>query len=800
MSTSPAHAPPRDPVPLRPAAPVESAAVLPCPLTSFVGREREFDAVRALLGRDGMRLLTLTGPGGVGKTRLALRVAEDLAGFPDGIWFVPLAPVRDSALVAPTIAQALGVRQVADQPVEQGIAAFLADRQALLILDNFEHVLDAGSLVVTLLSTCPSLTVLVTSRAVVRVSGEYVFAVPPLALPDPEGRAPLDQLLATEAVQLFAERAAASESDFTVTAANAPVVGAICRRLDGLPLAIELAAARINSLSPTLLLGRLDERLRLLTGGPRDQPPRLRSMRDAIAWSYDLLDPEEQILFCRLAVFVGGWTLDAADVVGSRDSGVGSAVRSPPYSRPPTPDSVLDTLASLISKSLVRQEPAAVGTSRYTMLETVREFALERLAESGDEAAIRQRHAEVFAALAEQAEMPLFAGDARWLERLTRDHANLRAALAWAIEHGATETALRLVGALEPFWYVRAEFTEGWTWTERAIAMDGEVPIPVRISALATAGYFARIVGDVARAVVFGEEGLALARSSHDHYWVGRMLLSLSGAVESQGHYDRVRAYVTEAVAVFEALNEPDWVEQAVECLAMNASGRGDATEAARWAEEGLARSRALGDPRRIAHALYVVSEVALLRGDSRHAAEALRESLAIYWREGRRYNIMWRLEYLAVLAADQSPERAGRLFGAAAALRDEIGIPLNLAWQVDDHDPAVARVSIALGEAAFDDAWAAGRALPLDAAVAEALAESPDPVNIVPAPPDHGLTPRELEVLRLVAAGHSNREIADALFISVPTVKRHLSTILGKLGVPSRVAATAYARAHRLT
>ncbi|MDP8908195.1 MAG: AAA family ATPase, partial [Chloroflexota bacterium] len=670
-------------MPLRPAAPGGADPALPRPLTSLVGREREVTAVRALLGRDGVRLVTLTGPGGVGKTRLALRVAEDLADFPDGIWFVALAPVRDPTLVAPTIAQALGVRQVAEQPVEQGIAAFLSDRSTLLILDNFEHVLDAGPLVVTLLSTCPSLTVLATSRAVLRISGEHVFAVPPLAMPDTERRAPLDQLLAAEAIRLFAERAAASASDFAITADNAQVVGAICRRLDGLPLAIELAAARVNSLSPTLLLGRLDEQLRLLTGGPRDQPPRLRSMRDAIAWSYDLLDSEEQVLFRRLAVFVGGWTLEAAEVVAATSADT----------------SLLDTLASLIGKSLVRQEPAADGTSRYTMLETVREFALERLAESGEEAAIRQRHAEVFAALAEQAEMLLFTGNARWIKRLTLDHANPRAALAWAIEHGATETALRLVGALMPFWFLRGEFAEGRDWAERALALDGDAPPAVRVSALETACQHAQFFGDIARAVALSEEGLALARSSDDQLGIGKMLLKLGALAETQRHYDRAQALFVEAGAVFEALNDPFWVAAAVKSLGWASIGLGNDTEAERWAEEGLARERALGHPWGIADALLLVGQVARLQGDPARAADALRESLVINWREGHRHDVMWRLEAIAMLAADQSPSRAARLFGAAEAMRDEFGMALPLDATEGDHDSAVARVRAALGE-----------------------------------------------------------------------------------------------------
>jgi len=784
MSTSPALPAHAEPTLLRRAKPDRPTAALPRPLTSFVGREREIDAVRALLRRDGVQLVTLTGPGGVGKSRLAVRVAEDVAGFADGSWFVPLAPVRDSTLLAPTIAQVLGVRRVADQPVEQGIIAFLADRHALLILDNFEHVLDAGSSVATLLATCPLLTVLVTSRAVLRVSGEHVFAVPPLTLPDSERRAPLDQVLAAEAVRLFAERALASASDFVLTPDNAVTVVEICRRLDGLPLAIELAAARVDALSPRLLLGRLDERLRLLTGGPRDQPPRLRSMRDAIAWSYDLLDPAEQALFQQLAVFVGGWTLEAAEAVASL---------------PPT-TTVLDTLASLIGKSLVRQERDAHGEPRYTMLETIREFGQEHLAASDEAETIRQRHAEVFAALAEQAERS--AGNARWMERLTLDHGNLRAALAWAIDGGATETALRLVGALMPFWFFRGEFTEGRDWAERALALDGDAPPAVRVSALETACQHAQILDDIARAVALSEEGLALARASDDQLGIGRMLHKLGELAEIQRHVDRAQALFTESVAVLQALNEPAWAAQAVKGLAWVAMRRDNYTEAERWAADGLARERASGHQWGIADALMLVGEVARRQDDPARAAAAFRESLAIHWREGHRFDIMSRLENVAVLTADQSPAGAAHLFGAAEAMRDEFGMALPRDATEVDHDSAVERVRAALGEQALAAGWAAGRALPLEAAVAEALELSPVPVwDVVvrESAAPYGLSPREREVLRLLVEGQSNAEIAAALYVGVRTVRAHVASILAKLGVPTRTAAASYAIRHGL-
>ena len=373
IDRSPSFPPHPAPVPLRPLdGQKPPIAHLPQPLTSFIGREREVATVVNLLRREHVRLVTLTGPGGVGKTRLAIRVAEiAVTDFLDGVWFVPLATVRDPALIASTIARALGIQETADRSFEEGIGAFFAGRREMLVLDNYEHVLDAAPLVTELLAACPALTVLVTSRSTLRLSGEHDISVPPLASLDPERLPPLDRLREAEAIRLFVERATSANAEFVLTEANATDVATLCARLDGLPLAIELAASRNRALPPQTMLRRLDQRLRLLTGGARDQPMRLRSLREAIAWSYDLLTEPEQVLFRRLAVFVGGCTLAAAEAVAS---GPDDVALDP-----------FEGIASLVDKSLLRPETGHDGESRYLMLETVREYGLEQLAAHDDE-------------------------------------------------------------------------------------------------------------------------------------------------------------------------------------------------------------------------------------------------------------------------------------------------------------------------------------------------------------------------------------------------------------------------------
>ena len=673
---------------------------LPAQPTPLVGREREVAQVCERLRSPAVRLLTLTGPGGTGKTRLGLQaVAELIDEFEGGTFFVPLAPITDPALVAPTIARALGLTETGDQTLEELLRDYLRDRQTLLLLDNFEQVLGAPPLVTELLSAAPNLKVLTTSRILLRLYGEYEFAVPPLEVPDPKRPQPLEQVTQYDAVRLFIERARAAKADFTVTSDNAPEVAEICARLDGLPLAIELAAARTKLLPPRAMLDRLGDRLKLLTGGARNLPQRQRTLRGAIEWSYELLDAGEMTLFSRLAVFSGGCTLEAMEAICDAESEL--------------PMDILEGTSSLMDKSLLRQEEGAEGEPRFVMLETIHEYGRERLNKSGEAEEIRRLHAEYFLALAELGESKLRGPEeAKWLECLEIEHDNMRDALSRALDADEAELALRLAGALWRFWWMRGYYDEGRRWLEAALAKDGRASA-ARAKALEAVGWLADDQGDIDRAVAAAEEGLSLSAIAEISD-AAPFLRILGSAASIRGDHERAAQLYEESLALGREAGDTRSVASSLLQLGNVTSERGDYEGAKGFYEEGLALSRKLddtalltsylislgyesllqGDPERgatlneeavvllgerghkgkLQYALDNLGWAALMRGDQQQSRSLHEESLELSRELGDKLIAAESLEGLACSAARGEEERAARLFGAAETLREAVG------------------------------------------------------------------------------------------------------------------------------
>jgi predicted ATPase/DNA-binding CsgD family transcriptional regulator len=757
---------------------------LPRQSTRFVGREQQLQALRAWVLREDVHLLTLTGPGGTGKTRLALQAAADvLEVFPDGVFFIPLARIADPELVPSAIAQALDVKESAGRPLLASLVGVLRDRSLLLLVDNFEHVAAAATTLAELVAACPRLKVMVTSRSVLNLYGEHEVPVPPLALPDRRAAPTARHAIRFESVRLFVERAQATRPDFSLTDANAAQVIDVCQRLDGLPLALELAASRLRGLPLPALLERLERRLPLLTGGPRDAPARQRTLRDAIAWSYDLLDAHHQILFRRLAVF-RGCTLNAVQTVCcSASIGPGStSVAVPPLDLDP-----LDGAEALVGASLLRQEATTEGQPWYVMLETIREYALERLAESGEADAVRRRHVAHYLSLAEAAEPQLTGADQPALFAcLEREHDNACAAIRWCGERGYAEPAFRLGLALWWFWAVHGHLSEGRQLlvglldrfrprdaSARHGALRGRVlqaagylaefqndtrssrahhEEALRVfrglddgpgieSAVHALGQIATLEGEFQQARELGEEALRLAREQNNPFCISGALSSLAHLAHRRGDVAAARSLVEEAIEVKRRVATPHDIAFHAINLSALLEEQGEYAAARELHEQSLAGCREAGDLRTTGFVLAKLAGVMILQGEHEAAHRALREGLLILEEIGDPGGVAQVLEAFATLATAQSrPVHALRLAGAASALRESVDAPLPDA-AVMDLDRKLAPARRALRKQGADAAWTAGRLLAPATAIAEALTDDrpaslPEPLpEPLPAP-----------------------------------------------------------------
>jgi predicted ATPase/DNA-binding CsgD family transcriptional regulator len=762
---------------------------LPVELSSFVGREKELPKVRRLL--EDTRLLTLTGSGGCGKSRLALAAASELVEkFEHGVWMVELASLAEPSLVPQAVAFTLGVRERPGSSLTEALSYYLRTRNLLLILDNCEHLIEAcAELAETLLRSCPGLRVFATSREALGITGEIAWPIPSLSLPDLRRLPDLESLPRYESARLFVERTAAVRPNFTLTEQNAPAVAQLCYRLDGNPLAIELAAARTKMLSVEEISARLGDSFRLLAAGSRTALPRHRTLHATMDWSHELLGQKERVVFRRLSVFAGGFTLEAAESVCA-----GEQLQR---------DEVLELLSPLVDKSLVVAQERD-RTARYRLLETIRQYGREKLEEAGEAARVREQHAGYYLAVAEEAK-PELKGDRQitWLERLETEHGNLRVAMAWLLERGESELAARLGWALWLFWGIRTHLAEGRRSMEQALSAGGSAAMTAsaRAKALYVAGMMANYQGDHLSADPLVQEGLRLCKELEDRVGTAYALSNAGYVALGKGQFQQAITVIEEAADLF--LQEGEKWGAAIELgfLAVAWRNRGDHERARRLAERALAISREIGERQATTSALYTLAILAQSEGEDERARNLFEEGLRLSAELGNEADVAHCLEGLASMyGAEGKIVRAARLWGAEEALLEKLEDAVYT--YVPDralHRRQVAAARPQVDEAAWTASWTEGRVMSLEQAVEYALEQEPasDPA----APESHlgGLSAREADVLRLVATGLTTAEVAEELFLSSRTVDWHLSSIYRKLGLHSRTEASRFAAEHGL-